>query len=519
MDLSYDWGYGTNQFNGNISGQRWQSAGDGAQRSFGYGYDNPNRLLYADFNQQFGSSWGKSDPGNANFTIDFSVTMGDGIHPATAYDQNGNILAMKQMGLVLNQKQIIDNLSYTYSLNSNKLLNVVDGVNNPTTTLGDFRSSQAYLNTLGGSKNSTAVDYTYDGNGNLIKDMNKDIDTSGASGIIYNHLNLPYQVQVQKKGIINYIYDAAGNKLEKRVTDYASNKTTYTTYIGGFVYQDNTLQFFGTEEGRVRVTQALVAGGTPTYNYDYFIKDHLGNTRMVLTDQQEQDVYPVATLESGATATESQYYTINTGDIVPMSTIPSFASASGNSYQNNNGNPPYNTNPNSNTTATSLNMYRLNGSTGDKTGLGITLQVMAGDIVNIMGKSYWHNNGTTPNNNFPITSVLSSFITSFAGTSAVAGADGGIVTGSALNASPVTPGLLNTLLSNVPTPSTTPKAYINWILFDEQFRPVTSSSGFSQIGAAEAVNNQSGTATITKNGYLYVYCSNESDRDVFYYIT
>ena len=106
MDLSYDWGYGTNQYNGNISGQRWQSAGDGAQRSFGYGYDNANRLLFADFNQQFGSSWGKSDPGNANFTIDFSVTMGDGIHPATAYDQNGNILAMTQWGLVLNQKQI-----------------------------------------------------------------------------------------------------------------------------------------------------------------------------------------------------------------------------------------------------------------------------------------------------------------------------------------------------------------------------------------------------------------------------
>ena len=114
-------------------------------------------------------------------------------------------------------------------------------------------------------------------------------------------------------------------------------------------------------------------------------------------------LYPVATtLESGATATESQYYAINAGNITPISTIPSFANASGNNYQNNNGNPPYNTNPNSNTTATSLNMYRLNGSTGDKTGLGITLQVMAGDIVNIMGKSFWHNNnpGNNPNNNF-----------------------------------------------------------------------------------------------------------------------
>jgi len=146
-----------------------------------------------------------------------------------------------------------------------------------------------------------------------------------------------------------------------------------------------------------------------------------------------------------------------------MSTIPSFANASGNSYQNNNGNLPYNTNP---------------------------------------------------NNNYPITCVLSSFITSFAGASAVTGVDGGIVSGTALNASPVTPALLNTLLSNYPTPTTTPKAYINWILFDEQFRPVTSSSCsyYIPVGAADAVNNQTGTATITKNGYLYVYCSVKATR-------
>ena len=94
---------------------------------------------------------------------------------------------MKQMGLVLNQKQLIDNLTYTYSLNSNKLLNVIDGVNNPTTTLGDFRSSQAYLNSLGGTKTSSAVDYTYDVNGNHTRDMNKDIDTAGASGTHVHH--------------------------------------------------------------------------------------------------------------------------------------------------------------------------------------------------------------------------------------------------------------------------------------------------------------------------------------------
>jgi hypothetical protein len=36
----------------------------------------------------------------------------------------------------------------------------------------------------------------------------------------------------------------------------------------------------------------------------------------------------------------------------------------------------------------------LNANTGAKTGLGITLKVMAGDEVNILGKSYWKTAGT-----------------------------------------------------------------------------------------------------------------------------
>ncbi|MFX4918155.1 hypothetical protein ABTB83_19560, partial [Acinetobacter baumannii] len=80
MDLSYDWGYDHNQFNGNIAGQRWMSAGDMSERSFGYGYDNANRLLYADFNQNFSNSWAKNSD---NLSIDFSIKMGDGIHAAS----------------------------------------------------------------------------------------------------------------------------------------------------------------------------------------------------------------------------------------------------------------------------------------------------------------------------------------------------------------------------------------------------------------------------------------------------
>ena len=80
----------------------------------------------------------------------------------------------------------------------------------------------------------------------------------------YNHLNLPWQIAVKKddnseKGNITYIYDASGNKLEKRVSE--NNVVKTTTYISGFVNEDNKLQFLGQEDGRIRYTPA--EGTTP----------------------------------------------------------------------------------------------------------------------------------------------------------------------------------------------------------------------------------------------------------------
>ena len=158
MELNYDWGFAANQFNGNISGTKWRSKGDGQQRAYGFGYDPLNRLLYADFNQYTGSGWDKSAG------IDFTALMGNGTDPTTAYDENGNIKAMLQTGWKLGGSNPIDSLTYTYNTNSNRLLNVIDGRNDPLTTLGDFRTSS--LSPYNTGKTSTAIDYVYDPNGN-----------------------------------------------------------------------------------------------------------------------------------------------------------------------------------------------------------------------------------------------------------------------------------------------------------------------------------------------------------------
>ncbi len=78
MELNYDYGYVAGQLNGNISGMRWRSKGDGEQRAYGYYYDNANRLLKGDFTQYTSSTW------NNTAGLDFSIggnTATGGIHP------------------------------------------------------------------------------------------------------------------------------------------------------------------------------------------------------------------------------------------------------------------------------------------------------------------------------------------------------------------------------------------------------------------------------------------------------
>jgi RHS repeat-associated protein len=529
--------YTAAQYNGNIGGLVWKTGGDAIGRKYDFTYDNANRLKTANFNQNSsGSAWDHS-------AVDYSVNN-------LMYDANGNIQSMTQYGWQVGGSATpIDQLTHTYIANSNKLQNVIDVQNNSSTSLGDFHYSPAYLSALGGStKPTSAVDYSYDHNGNLNIDKNKNI-----TSIAYNVMNLP-QTVTTSKGTIQYVYDASGKKLQKITTEpsgsYTYNGTTVsttitavTTYIDGFVYTSVTygnptlapyqytdqLQFFGHEEGRVRALHGTtgVAVAVTGYAFDYFEKDHLGNTRVVLTDESTVDIYPPATLEGSVTNSatalgyEQLFYSVNSSYIVPNSAATGLST-----YTNSNGIGsnlyPTGNSGNTNSGSNSANLYRINGN-ANKMGLGVTLKVMAGDKLDIFGKSYYFTNNANDNTsyNLPVLSLLTGFLGSPTAATVTAGHPA--TTAAQLNGITSINSSVSSYLTNsgtrTATTSAKPRAYINYILFDNQFN--YAGGGFSPVGTAGTVTDYSGTAAlhnivIPKSGYVYVYCSNESPVDVFF---
>jgi RHS repeat-associated protein len=275
-----DIGFGVaGQSNGNISATSWQT-GDNAVQGYGYQYDDLDRLTNAKY---YDITTGVSST-NLIFSSDFKF------NEQLTYDVRGNILSLKRNGLRTgaftggNQGYTaatygaIDDLTYNYNT-QNQLMTVTDA------SLSDKGFTKSYTNVSGNG-------YTYDENGNLKADANKDITYIG-----YNYLNLPQRINFGTGAYtssIQFIYDASGTKLRKIASQYNRGTVTYqviTDYVSGVEYKGGVLQRFAHTEGSV--VRNAVAG----YDYEYVLRDHLGNARVTFSDANTDGVVTSADIK------------------------------------------------------------------------------------------------------------------------------------------------------------------------------------------------------------------------------
>ncbi|WP_190277641.1 DUF6443 domain-containing protein [Adhaeribacter rhizoryzae] len=290
MELSYDYGFNQNYFNGNIAGVKWKSAIDTVRRTYGYQYDKLNRLLQADFRAYKGTAWAgeQLDATNGNYDL-----------WGMRYDANGNILNLSRNGSLSKVGAtytygLMDQLSYKYELGKGNQLVGVDDTQS-TSLLHDFDDKN--INNVVNKYSVTTPEYEYDANGNLKKDNNK-----GIVNINYNHLNLPTLIDYNGGRRILYTYAGDGTKLRKRA-EIPGTGTPETDYVGSLVYQAGVLQFAHTPEGRA----LYQPNATNKWQYEYHLKDHLGNLRVAFAEGTTTTL--MATMEASRASEEDTVFT------------------------------------------------------------------------------------------------------------------------------------------------------------------------------------------------------------------
>ena len=234
--LHYNDSYGGSRacYNGNISAMSWKAVGDTGVHGYRFSYDGMSRLTAA------GYLWNGSPSAN----YDTSYT----------YNRQSNLTSLRRNGRTgTSSYGLIDDLTFT-----------LDG--NWLTRVDDAALASAYNN---GFEFKDAVkqnnEYTYDKNGNMTKDLNKNI-----TDIQYNYLNLPCQIEFENGNSISYLYGVNGTKL--RTTHIIGNDTTVTDYCGNLIYENGVAKTLLVEGGYVSLSDD---------KYHFYLQDHQGNSRVV----------------------------------------------------------------------------------------------------------------------------------------------------------------------------------------------------------------------------------------------
>ena len=284
-----------NLYNGNIGAMSWQ-CGNGIKRAFHFTYNAQNMLTDSGYNEG-----DRQNDGQGNYDESLS------------YDKMGNVQSLLRSGLLDDGSYgLIDNLSYSY--HGNQLLKVDDAANGPY--------YQGAFHFVDGA--DEAVEYEYDANGNMVRDLNKCI-----SSISYDLNNQPRKIEYNDGRNASYVYDAEGNKLSVsyNLTAMSSAQPQMPVMQSSDVASANisngqkTIEYCGNIIYDGDETMILNDVGYALYNKDnnlsfhYYLKDHLGNNRVVVSEdgkiEQVNDYYPTGALMASSKGGDTQRFKFN----------------------------------------------------------------------------------------------------------------------------------------------------------------------------------------------------------------
>jgi RHS repeat-associated protein len=449
--LYYNTDAASNRFNGNISRISWTGGQETTPvtRTYNYTYDNADRITAATFTS---TTTGENNRYNLS---------------GITYDANGNIKTMTRRGQrATGNYNIVDALTYSYANNAtfgdiyaNRLLGVADAQSSTAFTSKDFKPN------IGVTGN-----YGYDANGNLT--VNKDKKISGTK---YNHLNLPDEVSITAGGKIKFAYDAEGNKLSQKIYNSSGALTKTQDYIGELVLLNGALDYLIHEEGRVVYESAK-------YNYEFYVKDHLGNVRQVLRSPSTLGV--TATMETQNAKTEDLEF--------------SMISAS------------RQTEPAHNVTPGGDKVAWLNANRGRMVGPGRTQEIFAGDSMKLQVHGKYLEDKKQKANAGAFMAVgerqrLVADLNELAVTTQRAG--GG---------NPIALFNLADILAKDLQKKDAPEAYLIYALYDQDSNRYEVGKKVLTRNAANQHEVLMENMYITKDGYMETFVVNETSEDVWF---